>query len=771
MSLVILKPTHSEPAYEQAAIAFQTMYRAVTGREIDIVEQDDGNHDLVVIGSDAVNDFLMNEVLELRLNSLKIRYGTDDYCIRSYVQNGRKVLILAGGRGRSTLYAVYDYFERFVGCHYFWDGDVIPHKEDIPMDGIDVSQSPRFEFRGLRYFAHRGLKRFQAEHWSFEDWKQELDWLVKKRLNFFMLRIGMDDIWQRAFPDDVPYPEGFNVIDGIDAEGYNDRTDFWTLKYRGELKIKVLEYARSLDLTYPVDCGTMTHWYSRTPAAFLERKQPSFLAQASDNYVASDTGRVLDFTKRENMDHYLRLTETMVTQHEKSDGLFHTIGLGERQIYEEKDKNFALKLVAYRRIAAEIRKRYPNAKLMLASWDFAGWWTPQEVQALIKELDPERTILLDYTSEVDDPAISFMNWGVVGKFPWVFGLFHAYESESELRGPYDRSDERLRIAADDPYCKGMILWPELSHSDPLVLEYLSQNAWAPLEYTIEEITERFCRNRYGAFAEYMNTAWQQLLPFIKTGHWGGLSRRTPDDERYSDYLSNWYVHQDMWAKPLAVSAENIGTREALIDHYRSRAVNVRPTLGAAVAALKAVSSDKEAFADRFILRDAVDMARTVLGRLLNHVFIHAWAAQGDTAQVQRSADVYFEGLSILQRLLSVNDDFSVYQTLLQLQTAAPVNPEFERTLKRNIGNRYCSGYAYELVGYLIKDEAKVAFDLLLQGKTDNADDLNARFDEVRTRFENTPLSEMQPVDIPKPEEILLETAEFVERYADLILIR
>lgn len=211
----------------------------------------------------------MNEVIELRIDSLGIRYGTDDYCIRSLDDKNRNVLILAGGRGRSTLYAIYDYFERYLNCHYFWDGDVLPHSDIIPMREINVVESPRFQYRGLRYFAHRGLKRFQAEHWSFEDWKQELDWMVKKRLNFFMLRIGMDDVWQRVFPDDVPYPEKYMNIEGVDAKGFDDRSDFWTLKYRGELREKILEYARLLDLTYPTDCGTMTHWYSRTPEAFF----------------------------------------------------------------------------------------------------------------------------------------------------------------------------------------------------------------------------------------------------------------------------------------------------------------------------------------------------------------------------------------------------------------------------------------------------------------------------------------------------------------------
>ena len=119
MSLILLKPTCAAEGYAEAAAVFARMYQQVTGRELPVAEDDDGISDLIVIGSDAVNDFAMREVLELRLGSLGIRYGTDDYCIRSHTAGGRRALLLAGGRVRSTLYAVYDYFERFAGCHYF----------------------------------------------------------------------------------------------------------------------------------------------------------------------------------------------------------------------------------------------------------------------------------------------------------------------------------------------------------------------------------------------------------------------------------------------------------------------------------------------------------------------------------------------------------------------------------------------------------------------------------------------------------------------------
>lgn len=767
MNMIILKPTQGDEAYNEAAKVFKSMYKKVTGSNTLITECDDGKSDLVVIGSDSVNDFLMNEVLELKIKSLGIRYGTDDYCIYTYKKDDRRILVLAGGRGRSTIYAVYDYFEKFAGCHYFWDGDIIPHYESLPMENINITESPRFFYRGLRYFAHRGLKRFQAEHWSFEDWKTEIDWMVKKRLNFFMLRIGMDDIWQRAFPDDVPYPEGFRTITGDDANGYDDRSDFWTLKYRGELKIKVLEYARKMDLMYPVDCGTMTHWYSRTPIEFLEKKKPSFTVQETEHYTASDTGKVFDFTKKENMDYYMHLTETMVNEHEKSTALFHTIGLGERRMFKDKDKNFVLKLTAYRRIAENIRQRYPESKLLLASWDFIGWWTTEEVSKLFDELDPERTLLLDYTSETNDPNDSFINWGVVGKFPWIFGLFHAYESESELRGPYERSDERLKIAAEDPYCKGMVLWPELSHSDPLVLEYLSQNAWSPLKKTIEEITKDFCYNRYGKHASYMNECWQGILPFIKLGDWGGYTKRSLDDEKFIEYHPSWYTHQDMWTKLMIFMNGGNFKQDLFLKHFDFKIAKVLPMLDEIVRVLKKIS-DCNAFDNEFVMRDTVDITRTVLGRFMNYIIIKAITLRGNTKCVQILKQHYMTLLDIMAEILCLNTDFLIYHSLKELEAAAPTNPNFEITLKRNISNEYCSQPTYELVTQVYKYEGETVFDWLASAEKNSVPNFEKEYNDILKKFFNTPLKSIQPTNKTKPDLVILKAANEIKELSEVL---
>ena len=476
--MFVLLPELCEKPYKKSAQIFCELYEKITGISLKIKTEPSDNEDMVVIGSEAVQPYV-KEVL----GASSVRNDTDDYHILSKEENGRRLLFLIGGRGRSTIYAVYDFFERYADCHYFWDGDVIPHKKEIEIKNLDIKESPRFDYRCIRYFAHRGLKRFQAELWNLEDWKKEIDWVMKKRLNVFMLRIGIDDIFQKAFPDIVDYPSNYELLPEAGA-GYDNRTTFWSLQYRGELRKKVLEYAFLNDIMHPEDCGTMTHWYSRTPKQFLEKVNPDFLLQTTNEY-SEKTGLVWNVLKDENFRNYEKLTEASLKNYGKPE-LFHTIGLAERSYYEDRKKNIELKKYVYKKIFDYISKNYPSAPVLVAAWDFFHSLKPEETREIIATFDPEKTIILDYTMDLKAKGNDFENWDIIGKMPWIFGIFHAYEPQNYIHGDYDYIEKKLKIADTDPYCKGMTLWPELSHSDTLMLEYYTQNSWRPANKNISD---------------------------------------------------------------------------------------------------------------------------------------------------------------------------------------------------------------------------------------------------------------------------------------------
>ena len=140
----ILCPRNAAKVYRHAADEFRDFYRAVTGRELEIVQEPAEGVPMVVIGSDCVNRFTRDAVERRLIAPLDLGAESDAYRIVSARDGERDLLFLAGGNGRATLYAVYDFFERQAGCRYFWDGDVIPARGDDSDDGARRARNAAF---------------------------------------------------------------------------------------------------------------------------------------------------------------------------------------------------------------------------------------------------------------------------------------------------------------------------------------------------------------------------------------------------------------------------------------------------------------------------------------------------------------------------------------------------------------------------------------------------------------------------------------------------
>ena len=635
-------------ALRLAADEFAKYWKLVTGHEL-------------LDESNAVAYFKIDPALDA---------AHDEYLIRS-VADGVE---FEGSNGRSIFYAVYDFFERRAGCRWFWDGDVVPHRDAIDLGGLDVREKSRFEYRAIRYFAHRGLTRFQAEHWGRKEWMQEIDWCLKSRLNCFMPRIGMDDTWQKAFPDIVGYPSPEDSADDK-LGGFDNRAPFWDLRHRGELRKFFTQYAFDRGLMIPTDFGTMTHWYARTPVSFLETKNPPFLPQSNNNYKER-TGLVWDVFQGEWADDYIHLTEAFIDAGYGSPDLLHTIGLGERMCYDERAKNLQIKKDVLALMIKKALAKYPDSKILLAGWDFYCTWKPEEVMSLLPELDPERTIIWDYEAEASPGVDSwqttsdnnFTRWGVVGKFPYTFGIFLAYESAIDVRARYDKIEKREAIAAADPFCKGYILWPESSHTDTFLLRYFTANAWQPGQ-NHETLLPVFCRDRYGEKAAVFEPLWRAVLPVSQLLGWG---------QNWGGLLLSCFYFKD---------------RD--LDAIR-RTLDPVPAIFSDLAAITPE--------DDFQRRDIVDLARTVGDRLIIWVnqrlfqTFFAWCDGAENGEeIRFLCERLLEVIGAETEILALHTDFSLCESLDRLAEEAPIfGKDFDKVLLDNASNAYCRSHQYEI---------------------------------------------------------------------------
>lgn len=757
MTVRIIYPSGEHSAYLIAAETFRSLAEQVSpGVECVVMDDDVGctemrpGEKLVILGDDSVNSVTADLYLRCIMDPLCIKYGTDSYTIRSLTMGDNEALLLAGGRPRAVLYAVYRYFELYCGCSWFWDGDRIG-KCELRFSGIDCSESPRFEYRGLRYFAHRSLHRFQAEHWSLEDWKTEIDWLLKKRFNMFMLRIGLDDLYQKAFPDIVHYPEpGLPLPEA--GEGFDDRNLFWSLQYRGELRKAVLEYAFERDLIHPEDCGTMTHWYSRTPVDYLKAVRPKLLMGQITSVYSEETGLVWDIRDKDNLKQYFKLTEAHMRSYGRNCGFFHTIGLAERNFSEKREENLRLKLNVYHRILNYLRTNYPNSKLLLASWDMWMFYKPEEVRRLCEEMDPEQAVIFDYTSDTVS-SNNFTKWGVMGKFPWVFGIFNAYEPNNEIRGDYYLITERTRVAKADPMCKGYVLWPELSHGDTFCGEYTAYQAWNEDTPSPEQMVHIYCEKRYLlAQRQVMEDLWLDFLPLIGLRSWSMTESTLVQG---TDLFFNLCTSIKYSPKDIA-------------DYRASLVPGIALQMTASSLLRSMASLENEANTDDLLRRDIFDIARTVTGRYINFGIMRAGTAYADkdTERLRVVGEQTRALLAQLGEILSLHDDFSMYDSLLKLRTVADTNPDFEVTLKHNGDNGYCRSYIAEFVRYLYIPECQIFFDAVLDAAESGAsidfERMHALADENRAIFHDTPLSQMQGDRARTMAEIFRRTADCID---------
>ena len=145
-------------------------------------------------------------------------------------------------------------------------------------------------------------------------------------------------------------------------------------------------------------------------------------------------------------------------------------------------------------------------------------YTNDEVRRLLDELDKEQVLLLDYTSD-SQTENSVLNWDVIGRFPWIFGIFQAYEPNSEIRNDYAFIERVMEKAKADPLCVGFVLWPELSHADTFMLEYAAANAWADGVIDARRFAADFCRRRYGAQSDAMLPVRLAMLDISAAAVW------------------------------------------------------------------------------------------------------------------------------------------------------------------------------------------------------------------------------------------------------------
>lgn len=93
--------------YQIAAKEFQKYYYQITSKMLEIVAAEDyipKEEDLVLVGASFVNPVSLSMEFDDVISVAEIKAGSDEYIAKTFRDVSRRILFIAGGNVRATLY-------------------------------------------------------------------------------------------------------------------------------------------------------------------------------------------------------------------------------------------------------------------------------------------------------------------------------------------------------------------------------------------------------------------------------------------------------------------------------------------------------------------------------------------------------------------------------------------------------------------------------------------------------------------------------------------
>jgi hypothetical protein len=184
---------------KHAAAELQRFLAEATGAEFELLAQAPADGAAILVGPDAAADAgLAFDPKGLGADGIEIR-----------VEDGR--LLLAGGRPRGTLYAVFEFLQRCVGCRW-WSSQVthVPARPDLLCEIENIRYSPPFEYRYSFW-----TDAFDAD-WSVRNKSNGYHGLGAEQYGGYMTHGGVHTFFALIPPDKYfdDHPEWFSLING-----------------------------------------------------------------------------------------------------------------------------------------------------------------------------------------------------------------------------------------------------------------------------------------------------------------------------------------------------------------------------------------------------------------------------------------------------------------------------------------------------------------------------------------------------------------------------
>jgi len=603
--------------------------------------------------------------------------NAEAYVVQPTTSGGIPQVAFLGGTGIATLYAVYHYLEKVCGCGFYWDGDHVPHRETLPVQGFKVSSQPHFRERMCMNLT---LYWYSVPWWEWEDWKGYVDWALKARFNILSLwdTPGEDLAWKNAWKrlgveisDDSFSGPPYGIFAPIKYGVRPPLTEAWR-EGQSALNKQITQYARQRGMRSlaPAVPGIVPPEYA---AAHPEARtfEISWAGLPKQKYLHPMSPQYHELGKA-FLEEYLALYGT--------DHLFWLENYLECDVQGPDD------------VQSDVRREIAGANFRVvdevdahgvgiySAWSFLfkrQYWTPQLIKESLDRMPAERVRVLDQWAEMvpEDKRTDYFN----GR-PWHFGVVYSFGGNTNLHGNMAFIEKQFHKVVDDPrakQCVGFYPNEETIHHNYFYYDFLCRLGWNPREVDLPSYMRDYARERYGEnAAPVMAKVLEELLASV----YGS-----------DDLTQPLYWHR-------------LGTGR---DYFRLQVANRRAFIPHLHKALElAFDVQHDLIDNRLYLHDLNDIGRQYLAELFNaHVVkIQEALAALDPGAFEREAGLLESLMVAVEALLSHDDYYWLSPVIRKAQKLPGAPTDVDQrvrdiyTLWADVIRDYASRDYYELVG-------------------------------------------------------------------------
>ena len=629
-------------------------------KQVVLSDQDYAYHDLseqdqpiFLVGDNLVAQSLVED------GSIQIpsNLGEDGFLIKSARFGEAACLLLRGATPRGTLYAVYHYLEKYLKVGFFWDGEHIPKSSAIPFEGIDEVQIPRFQ---KRIYLGGGYTTFC---WGWEEWKREVEWAVRKKLNILFPPSGCRVVWRKVLKE-------FGV-----AQEPPSRGD----KLRSRQVRRITSFARRLGLT------TISPGYSGEIGKPGSLKPPmqnmldaladsaSFIrAHPETEYRYFKWGATPPQTIIHPLDPmFIKFGKRILIEHKRAYGTDHLYFQGppgESSIGATPEERRHIKVDMAKAMTKLLEDVDSEAVWLTDSWRFQDRkvWPKEDVRAFLDAIPDEKLLIYDTWADAN-PLYKELDY-FFGKY-WCFGSIHSFGGNTYLHGDLEDIISRAKDVASDPKanrCIGLTLAPEIIHHNHLYYDLLSKLAWNPADVNLDEFLHDYAMRRYGE--EPTEAMFRCLKELSKSVY---ATKIKCNNDAMAPLYQTIHAHYVLGGK--GITDEML----ALWDKRKWFVLSLE-------TALRSGLSQADRLFDHSLYRhDVIDITRQYLSELLNYRMMKLYRAftAGDSQTFDAQAVKIRPIMDSLEEILSTDEYYYITPLIERARKLPHAGADIESRVK------------------------------------------------------------------------------------------